>query len=94
MVKKEKIEETPASKPAHTPATRSAKRRKASDPVIHLESFEGLTAEEIKEKTLSFQSMTNLVRFLIFPPVIKPYLPWILCAGRRSTVSASEKAGG
>jgi hypothetical protein len=64
MVKKEKSEETPAPKPVHVPATRSkisAKKRKAADPIIQLESFEGLSAMEVKDKMHSLYSMMHLV---------------------------------
>jgi hypothetical protein len=62
VVKKEKpAEVTSVADPARTPTTRSkvsGKKRKTSDSVINLEGFEGLSAEETKEK---MQSITNLV---------------------------------
>jgi hypothetical protein len=74
MVKKEKPEETPAPEPVNVPATRSkfsAKKRKATDPIIQLESFEGLSAMEVKEKMHSLHSMMRLVSTSVCFPVLE-----------------------
>jgi hypothetical protein len=74
MVNKEKGEESPVTKPVHVPATRSSKRKKSSDSVINLESFEDLTADETKDKLL-------LVSFLLLLPALGFFLP-VLCMCR------------
>jgi hypothetical protein len=75
---KEKGEKTPDSKPVHVPATRYGKRKKGSESVINLESFEDLTAEETKDKLLvvSFMPILPVLEFSV--PALKLFLSVLL----------------
>jgi hypothetical protein len=77
MISKEKGEKTPDSKPVHVPATRYGKRKKSSESVINLESFEDLTAEETKDKLLVVSFMLLLPVLEFFLPALKFFLPVI-----------------
>jgi hypothetical protein len=81
MVNKEKGEKTPDSKPVHIPATRSAKRKKSSESIINLESFEDLTADETKDKLLLVSFMLLLPALGFFLPALVFLLP-VLCMCR------------